>query len=71
MASVGPRLAYWCMGVASAYLLTDELHEVFSPGRHASPIDCGIDTTGAAIAIVLVYGCSRVSAAMNSNDFAQ
>jgi VanZ family protein len=45
-----PRLASWCVVAASAYSLTDELHQVFSPGRHASLIDCGIDTTGAAIA---------------------
>ena len=66
-----PRQASWCVVVASAYSLTDELHQVFSPGRHASLIDCGIDTTGAAIAMVLVYGCSRLSAAINSKGFAQ
>ena len=66
-----PRLASWCVLAASAYSLTDELHQVFSPGRHASLIDCGIDTTGAAIAMVLVYGCSRLSAAINRSGFAQ
>src|SRR5260370_16307494 len=44
-----PRLASWCVMAASAYSLTDELHQVFSPGRHASLIDSGIDATGAAI----------------------
>lgn len=66
-----PRLASWCVMVASAYSLTDELHQVFSPGRHASLIDCGIDTSGAAIAMLLVYGASRVSAAISSKGFAQ
>lgn len=65
-----PRLASWCVAAASAYSLTDELHQVFSPGRHASLIDCGIDTTGAAIAMVLVYGCSRLSGVINSKGFA-
>ena len=55
-----PRLAYWCVMVASAYSLTDELHQVFSPGRHLSLIDRAIDASGAAIAMLLVYGSSRV-----------
>ena len=66
-----PRLASWCVVAASAYSLTDELHQVFSPGRHASLIDCGIDTTGAAIAMVLVYGSSRFSAPVSSKGFPQ
>jgi VanZ family protein len=66
-----PRLAYWCVVTASAYSLTDELHQVFSPGRHASLIDCGIDTSGAAIAMLLVYGSSRISATFGSKGFAQ
>ena len=65
-----PRVAFWCMLAASAYSVTDELHQVFSPGRHARLIDCGIDTTGAAIAMLLVYGSSRFSAASSSKDFA-
>jgi VanZ family protein len=66
-----PRLASWCVLAASAYSLTDELHQVFSPGRHASLIDCGIDTTGAAIAMLLVYGGSRFCAVISRRRFAQ
>jgi VanZ family protein len=65
-----PRLASWCLVVASAYSLSDELHQVFSSGRHASLIDCAIDTTGSAVAMAMVYGCSRLSTAMNSKGFA-
>jgi VanZ family protein len=61
-----PHLAYWCVVAACAYSLTDELHQVFSPGRHASLIDSGIDTTGAAMAMLLVYGSSWVSAAIRN-----
>ncbi len=61
-----PRLASWCVTVASAYSLTDEFHQLFSPGRHASLIDCAIDTIGAAIAMLMVYGGSRFSAATSS-----
>src|SRR5919202_1687185 len=31
---------------AVAYAATDELHQHFVPGRHASPVDLGIDTVG-------------------------
>jgi VanZ family protein len=36
--------------VSSAYAATDEFHQEFVAGRHASPIDWAIDTTGAALA---------------------
>jgi VanZ family protein len=58
-----PPLAYWSLVVAVVYSLTDELHQILSPGRHASLIDCGIDSIGAAIAMLLVYGGSRLSEA--------
>jgi VanZ family protein len=54
-----PRLASWCVVAASVYALTDELHQVFSPGRHPSLIDCAIDASGAAMAMLLVYTSSR------------
>jgi VanZ family protein len=45
----------WCVCIAAAYSLTDELHQASVPGRNASLVDCGIDATGAAIAVALVY----------------
>jgi len=39
--------------VASAYAVTDELHQSFVRGREAAPRDWAIDTAGAAIGIVL------------------
>ena len=66
-----PRLASWCLVAASAYALTDELHQVFSPGRHPSLTDCAIDAGGAAIAMLLVYGSSRFSSAISRRGFAQ
>ena len=36
------------------YAVTDELHQGFVAGRHPSPVDVGIDATGALIAIVAV-----------------
>ena len=49
------RRASWCVFIAAAYSLTDEFHQAFVPGRNASLGDCGIDATGAAIAIALLY----------------
>jgi VanZ family protein len=42
--------------VAGAYSLTDEFHQTFVPGRGPSLIDCGIDTTGAALGALVFYG---------------
>ena len=50
-----PRLAFWSIVAAAVYSLTDELHQLFVRGRGASIADCGIDTVGAAIAMLLVY----------------
>ena len=40
--------------LAVFYAVTDELHQGFVAGRHPSPVDVGIDATGALIAIVAV-----------------
>lgn len=40
---------------AGVYALTDEYHQSFVPGRTASLSDCGIDTCGAALGVLLVY----------------
>jgi VanZ family protein len=37
--------------LASIFAATDEFHQYFVPGRHASPIDWGIDTVGAALGV--------------------
>jgi VanZ family protein len=37
-----------------AYAVTDEIHQHFVEGRHASPIDVAIDGVGVAIGIFLV-----------------
>lgn len=49
------HLATWCIVVSALYSCTDELHQLFVPGRKASLIDCGIDTAGAAVAMLIVY----------------
>lgn len=50
-----PNLPMWCIVAAAAWSLLDEFHQAFVPGRTASVLDCAIDATGAAIAMLLVY----------------
>ena len=42
------------LGMTAAYAITDELHQGFVAGRYPSPVDVGIDTLGALIAIAIV-----------------
>jgi VanZ family protein len=40
--------------IAVAYACTDELHQHFVHGRHASPVDVGIDALGVAVAAAMI-----------------
>lgn len=55
-----PRTALWGILIAGAYSLTDELHQSFVPGRTASLTDCGIDTVGAFLGVLLLYTNDRL-----------
>ena len=44
------RPALVALAIASLYAATDEWHQSFVHGRHASAVDWGIDTAGAALA---------------------
>ena len=39
--------------VGIAYAATDELHQYFVHGRHASPVDVAIDAVGVAVGMLL------------------
>jgi VanZ family protein len=54
------RRAVWCVAIAAAYSLTDELHQSLVPGREASLTDCGIDVAGATLAMLLLYAANRI-----------
>jgi VanZ family protein len=41
------------LGIGIAYAATDELHQHFVRGRHASPIDVGIDAVGVALGMLV------------------
>jgi VanZ family protein len=58
--AVSPRalfLTAWVL--ALLYAASDELHQHFVVGRHASPIDVLIDAAGAGIALILRAGLKR------------
>jgi VanZ family protein len=62
-----PRRAIFCIVVATVYSLTDEFHQLFVPGRHASLLDCGLDTIGAALAMLVPYTQEQMFL-LKSND---
>jgi VanZ family protein len=44
----------WALALTILCAATDEFHQGFVTGRHPSPVDVGIDATGALIAVVAV-----------------
>jgi VanZ family protein len=47
--------AIWALLASASYSITDELHQLFVPGRHASLFDCLIDTTGAFLGLFVLF----------------
>jgi VanZ family protein len=45
--------------LASAYAVTDELHQAFVRGRHGSPVDWLIDSAGALIGVMVAVRLSQ------------
>jgi VanZ family protein len=48
------RLSLWIMAIASLYALSDEIHQIFVPGRSAGFGDWVADVTGALLAIAIL-----------------
>lgn len=44
---------------ASLYAVTDEIHQLFVPGRTADPMDWLVDTCGAALGALIAYAVFR------------
>jgi VanZ family protein len=44
----------WALALTILYAITDELHQAFVAGRHASILDVAIDAAGACVAIAIV-----------------
>jgi VanZ family protein len=43
----------FALAVGLAYAATDELHQYFVRGRHASPVDVAIDAVGVAVGMLI------------------
>jgi VanZ family protein len=53
------RDASWAFALAVAYAATDELHQAFVPSRTGSGWDVLLDASGAAAALLLLWGIGR------------
>ena len=62
------RSALRALVVAGLFSLTDEYHQSFVPGRTASLVDCGIDTAGALLGLVLLYVGKRIQASNSHKE---
>ena len=56
--AVGRELPAFLLGVS--YAITDEVHQHFVSGRHASPIDVAIDSVGILIGILFLSRAQRL-----------
>jgi VanZ family protein len=45
--------------LASAYAVTDEVHQAFASGRHGSPVDWLIDTVGVVLGVAVIARLSQ------------
>ncbi len=54
------RPLLWAWLGATLYAASDEFHQGFTSGRHPSPIDVGIDSTGALIGLAAAVGALLV-----------
>jgi VanZ family protein len=53
--ATGRRREAWCFAITALYAVSDELHQMFVPGRGASMVDWGIDLAGVLLAIALMH----------------
>jgi|SRR4249919_286536 len=57
MRALGRELPAFLVGLS--YAVTDEIHQHFVRGRHASPFDVAFDATGLALGILLYQATKR------------
>ena len=55
--AIGREAPAFLLGVA--YAITDEVHQHFVSGRHSSPIDVAIDSTGVLIGVLVFVQARR------------
>ncbi|MFL5923882.1 MAG: VanZ family protein [Gaiellaceae bacterium] len=57
--ALGRELPAFLIGFA--YAVTDEVHQAFVKGRHASPFDVAMDAAGLALGLVFLHAARRRS----------
>ena len=62
--ALGRELPAFAVGVA--YAATDEVHQHFVEGRHASPLDVALDAIGVALGILLIRRLSQTRPASDT-----
>jgi len=55
--AIGREMPAFLLGIG--YAITDELHQHFVTGRHSSPIDVAIDSTGVLIGVFVFVRARR------------
>ena len=55
--ALGRELPAFLIGFA--YAVTDEVHQAFVRGRHASPFDVSMDAAGLALGLLVVHAARR------------
>jgi VanZ family protein len=60
------RKAMAAVAIVALYSLSDEFHQLFVKGRGASIVDCGIDSAGGALGMLLIYARARLVPAKTS-----
>lgn len=48
------KAAFWTLLASGSYSITDEFHQLFVAGRHASLFDCLMDTAGAILGLLVL-----------------
>lgn len=54
--------AVWAVAIASAYGVTDEMHQAFVPSRDADVLDVFADVAGASVAVAVAVWWGRRAA---------
>lgn len=62
------RWGIWALAMAAGYAVLDEFHQVFVPSRTASPWDALLDTTGAAVAQIVLWRWRAMDARPAASD---
>jgi VanZ family protein len=56
------------IGLTFLYAVSDEFHQLFTPGRHSSPLDVAIDLLGASLGLLVASVIIQKSHPINSEE---